>query len=185
MNQTNAPPVTHDIQSVTNNTLRIAWYSTISYVVSYSSQLVDMFWVAKLSAGVPTAIAVVSTIFVTVLTLNEVVGVGSVAMISQAKGVGDNSRTASVVLQTLLMKFLMGVLMACGFLLFLRFGLHLYRLDPAIEGYVRAYGHVIWPSMILVPVSASVCGACCSTKRVFALAGVLRNSNRQCIEIFC
>ena len=63
----------------------------------------------------PTAIAIVSTIFVTVLTLNEVIGVGSVAVISQAKGSGDKSRTASVVLQTLLMKFLMGVLMAAGF----------------------------------------------------------------------
>ncbi len=150
------PPAPADIQSFTASTLRIAWYSTISYVVSYSSQLVDMFWVAKLSVGVPTAIAIVSTIFVTVLTLNEVVGVGSVAVISQAKGVGNNARTASVVLQTLLMKFLMGALMACGFVLFLRFGLHWYGLDPVIEGYVRDYGFVIWPSLILVPVSASV-----------------------------
>lgn len=145
-----------DTHAFCSNTLRVAWYSTISYVVSYSSQLVDMFWVAKLGAGVPTAIAIVSTIFVTVLTLNEVVGVGSVAVISQAKGRGDSRRTAAVVMQTLLMKFLMGVVMASGFLLFLRVGLPWYQLDPIIAGYVLDYGYVIWLSMILVPVSASV-----------------------------
>ena len=156
MNHSGVLPAPTDIRLFTSKTLRIAWYSTISYVVSYSSQLVDMFWVAKLSAGMPTAIAIVSTIFVTVLTLNEVIGVGSVAVISQAKGSGDKSRTASVVLQTLLMKFLMGVLMAAGFLVFVRYGLHLYNLDPQIESYILAYSNVIWLSLILVPVSASV-----------------------------
>lgn len=144
------------VSSLTAKTLRIAGFSTISYVVSYSSQLVDMFWLARLSVGVPTAIAIISTVFIAVLTLNEVVGVSSVALISQANGAGNDQRTASVILQTLLMKLLMGMLMAAGFLWFLHNGLHWYQLDPVVADYIHQYGKIIWLSLILAPCSASV-----------------------------
>ena len=74
---------------------RISAFSAISYAIAYSSQLIDVFWVSRLGAGAPTAIAVVSAIFLIVLTLNEVIGVSSVALLSQSMGTGDNERTAT------------------------------------------------------------------------------------------
>ena len=70
---------------------RIGAFASLSYAVDYSFQLVDIFWVARLGAGAPTAIAVASSALFLVLALNEVVGAGTVPLFAQAAGSGDRA----------------------------------------------------------------------------------------------
>ena len=135
----------------------------MSYVVAYSSQLIDIFWVARLNPGAPTAVAFVATVFAVALTLNEVVGVSSVAVISRAKGVGDTAATALVVLQTLVLKLALGIVMVLLFWGFLKYGLPGYQLEATTLAYIREYASVIWMSLILVPLNATLL----TTLRIF------------------
>jgi putative MATE family efflux protein len=143
--------------------IRIAGYSAISYVVGYSSQLVDIFWVAGISAGAPTAVAFVATFFAVVLTLNEVAGVGSVAVISRAKGSGDSAAATLAIMQTLFLKLVLGVVMVLLFWLFVLYGLPMFDLHQVTAGYIREYAGVIWLSLLLIPLNATLL----TTLRIF------------------
>ena len=134
---------------------RISFFSAISYAIAYSSQLVDIFWVSRLGAGAPTAVAIVTALFLVVLTFNEVIGVSSVALLSQSHGSGDDQRTSELIVQALCLKFVFGIAMAAVFLLVINRVTHWYTTDPAIQALVYQYSGVIWLSLILVPVMAT------------------------------
>ena len=91
-------------QGFQRSAARIGAFASLSYAVDYSFQLVDIFWVARLGAGAPTAIAIASSALFLVLALNEVVGTGTVAHFAQAAGSGDRERTGQVILQALFFK---------------------------------------------------------------------------------
>lgn len=64
-------------------------FAAVGYFVDYTFQLEDMFWLAKLGPSVPTALTTVTVYVFIAMALNEVVGSGSVSVISQAIGAGD------------------------------------------------------------------------------------------------
>ncbi len=130
---------------------RIGAFASLSYAVDYSFQLVDIFWVARLGAGAPTAIAIASSALFLVLALNEVVGAGTVPLFAQAAGSGDRERTGHVILQALLLKLVLGAVMALAFGAFMLWAVPLYDIDAAARGHLAAYGQVIWLSLLLVP----------------------------------
>ena len=129
----------------------VAFFSSVSYGVDYSFQLVDIYWVARLGAGAPTAIAVVSSIFYLILSLNEIVGASTVSVFSQTYGQGNTERTGVVIGQALLLKCCLAVLMCAAFWLFLRTGTGLYSTDDVTLAYLNSYGSVIWLSLLVVP----------------------------------
>lgn len=130
---------------------RIGAFASLSYAVDYSFQLVDIFWVAQLGAGAPTAIAIASSALFLVLALNEVVGAGTVPLFAQAAGSGDRERTGHVILQALLFKLALGAGMALAFGAFMLWVAPLYDIDAGTRGHLAAYGKVIWISLLLVP----------------------------------
>lgn len=135
---------------------RIAFFASISYAVDYSFQLIDIFWVAKIGLGAPTAIAIISSVFFLVLALNEIIGVSTVPLFSQAVGSGDKDRAGLVIMQSILAKFVLGLLMALSFAAFLIFLAPLYDITAKTADYLFAYGNVIWISLILVPVYSTM-----------------------------
>ncbi len=135
---------------------RIAFFASISYVVDYSFQLIDIYWVAQIGLGAPTAIAIISSVFFLVLALNEIIGVSTVPIFSQAAGSGDKDRAGLVILQSILAKFALGLLLAMAFAAFLSFIAPLYDITPETAAYLHAYGGVIWLSLILVPVYSTM-----------------------------
>ncbi len=130
---------------------RIGAFASLSYAVDYSFQLVDIFWVARLGAGAPTAIAIASSALFLVLALNEVVGAGTVPLFAQAAGSGDRERTGHVILQALLLKLALGAGMALAFGAFMLWAAPLYDIGAGTRGHLAAYGSVIWLSLLLVP----------------------------------
>lgn len=134
---------------------RISAFSAISYAIAYSSQLIDIFWVSRLGPGAPTAIAIVSALFLIILTLNEVIGVSSVALLSQSQGIGDKQRSSELIVQALCLKFVFGVAMATAFLLAISHWANWYTTDAEIQALVLKYSNFIWLSLIFTPVMAT------------------------------
>ncbi len=135
---------------------RISAFALVSYAVDYSFQLVDIFWVSKLGSGAPTAIAIISSVLFLILALNEIIGVGTVALFSQAFGSGDKSKTGEVILQGLLLKGALGMGMALVFLAFLYLGAPRYPVDAHTMTYIHEYGLVICLSLVIVPVYSTM-----------------------------
>lgn len=135
---------------------RVGFFAAVSYVVDYSFQLVDIFWVARIGPGAPTAVAIISSVFYLILALNEIVGVSTVPIFSQAAGSGDKRRTGFVIFQALITKFCLGLGMAAAFAGFLIWLAPLYAVDSVTRAYLYEYGGVIWLSLILMPAYSSM-----------------------------
>ena len=136
--------------------LTVALFSVISYGVDYSFQLVDVFWVTRIGTGAPTAIAIVSSIFFLILSANEIIGVSSVAILSQRFGEGDPERVGEAILQTLILKAVVGIASSLVFVATIHFGLSAYDLTEVERTFTLEYARVIWLSLLLVPVYSSL-----------------------------
>ena len=90
-------------------------FASIGYVVDYTFQLVDMFWLVKLGPAVPTALTIISVYLFFSLALNEIVGSGSVSVISQTIGSHDVTAARRKILQVLQLKlgFALGLWCRC------------------------------------------------------------------------
>lgn len=135
---------------------RISFFAVISYAVDYSFQLVDMFWVAQLGAAAPTAIMLVSVIAFAVFALNEIIGVSTVPLISQAVGRGDDARTGAMIVNFLAVKATTGLVMVALFGVAVAMTVTLQELEGELRQMTLDYAWVLWPSLILLPVYTTV-----------------------------
>jgi len=129
----------------------IGVFSVLSYAVEYSFQLVDTFWVARLGTGAATALSLITAIIYVVMALNEIIGVSSVALLSQAEGRGQYQEFGRLFWSIIYFKLLLGIIFATTFLLYIQHGLN-WLADPSVIAYSRRYAYAIWPSLIIVPV---------------------------------
>lgn len=133
----------------------IGLFSVLSYAVDYSFQLVDTFWVARLGAGAATALALITAVIYVVMALNEIVGVSSVAMLSQADGRGNPHEFGQLFWLIVALKSTLGVLFVTVFILYVHHGLN-WLEDAAVRAYAKSYASVIWPSLIIVPIYSTM-----------------------------
>ncbi|WP_299752481.1 MATE family efflux transporter [uncultured Tateyamaria sp.] len=145
-----------EVRGFYRTSLHVALFALISYAVDYSFQLVDIYWATQIGVGAPTAIAVVSSIFFLTLSLNEVIGVGTVAVFAQRFGQTDHARTGEAILLALLVKAVLGIMSAGVFLLLIDFVLISYELSETELLYTQDYTKVIWLSLLLVPVYSTM-----------------------------
>lgn len=138
------------------NASYIGLFSVLSYAVDYSFQLVDTFWVARMGTGAATALSLVTAFIYVVMALNEIVGVSSVAMLSQADGRGEPDEFSRLFWIFIVLKGAMGILFATVFWISIRYGINLLTLDPSVKAYTIEYASVIWLSLIIVPVYSTV-----------------------------
>ncbi len=104
--------------------------------------LVDMIWIGRISYEAVAAV----TIFVSILWVfevaNEIVGMSSVALISQSFGAGDHVRVQKASEQTLTVKFLVASAAALVLCLILDPVLPIFTKDPAVIEYAKSYGYL-------------------------------------------
>lgn len=155
----NTPPPKAPTHEFVRKAQSVGFFAVISYAVDYSFQLVDIFWVAQLGVGAPTALTIVSSLYFLILSLNEVIGVGSVAIFSQYHGAGDKDKTSEVILKTLILKFIVGVISAIIFMITGKLAIFYYELTPTEIKYMEAYSAIIWISLILLPVYSTMMSA--------------------------
>lgn len=90
------------------------------------------------------------------MALNEIVGVSSVALLSQADGRGKPQEFGYLFWLIVALKFLLGLLFVAAFLLCVRYGLNWLADESSVRAYAIDYAYVIWPSLIIVPIYSTM-----------------------------
>jgi len=98
--------------SILRNLIHLAIPGALTNLMTFSTTLIDMIWLGRLS---PVAIAAVTTynyIFFMFALLNQMVGHGSVALIARTYGAGDMADCRRVFGQTFSFKLIVAVIVA-------------------------------------------------------------------------
>lgn len=133
----------------------IGLFSVLSYAVDYSFQLVDTFWVARLGAGAATALSLVTAIIYVVMAFNEIIGVSSVAVLSQADGRGKPEEFGRLFWLVLSLKLALGLIFVAAFVIYMNYGFN-WLTDASIKWYITKYANIIWPTLIIIPAYSTI-----------------------------
>ncbi|MDD3626716.1 MAG: MATE family efflux transporter [bacterium] len=108
--------------------LALPTMATMTLQTSYD--LVDMYWVGSLGPAAISAVTVFGFMFMAFVVFNQIIGVGSVSLISRYYGAKDYDNTKTVIAQTFIFKFFIGLLVTVLGLLFSK---DFYRLFGSSE----------------------------------------------------
>ncbi|MBU0927511.1 MAG: MATE family efflux transporter [Spirochaetes bacterium] len=128
--------------SVVGNLLAMSVPTMFGMLGQTLYDVVDMIWIGRISGEAVAGVALFSSIFWLVEVLNEVIGVSSVAMITQSFGAGDEPRTARVVEQTIVFKAFMAVIAALVLFVALEPLVRFFSSDPAVVRSALEYGRI-------------------------------------------
>ena len=132
------------------------WYMAIPAMVGMLAQslndVVDMMWIGRLSAGSIAAITLFSSVYWLVNVFNNIIGNGSVTILSQAFGSGNVEEARKATAGVFTFKLLAGI--AAAFVLYLIIDpiLHLYTNDLTVIKDALAYGRI---RIIFMPIMFS------------------------------
>ncbi|TGG89356.1 MATE family efflux transporter [Geotoga petraea] len=121
---------------------------SVPTMIGFSAQmvydLVDIFWIGKISSDAIAGVTVFTTIFWVIEALNEIIGVSSISLISQAFGRKDIDETKVAIEQTITFKFIMAALAAIILSIFLEPIMSLFGeadlVNNGLEyGYIRMF----------------------------------------------
>ncbi|MBB6061959.1 putative MATE family efflux protein [Thermosipho japonicus] len=104
--------------------------------------VVDLFWIGKISSKAIAGVGIFSTVFWVVEALNEIIGVSSISLISQSFGKKDYKRTNLAIEQTITFKFLIALLGSLFLFVFLKPILGLFSDDYEVISLGIEYGYV-------------------------------------------
>lgn len=104
--------------------------------------VVDLIWVGRISAKAVAGVTLFATIFWLVEVLNEVIGVSSIALITQSFGSGDQERTARVVEQTVVFKVFVAIISAVFMYIGLEPTLRFFTNDVEVLQSALDYGRL-------------------------------------------
>jgi len=104
--------------------------------------VIDLMWVGRISDRAVAGVTLFSSIFWLVEVLNEVIGVSSVALITQTFGAGNRKRTSLVIEQTIVFKAFMAVIAAVVMYVCLDPLIRFFSTDPVVVSSALAYGRL-------------------------------------------
>jgi len=105
---------------LSRNLLYMALPTMGGFAVQILYDIVDMFWIGKISSRAIAGVAVFSAIFWLISVLNEIIGTGSVSMISQAYGAKDYERVNRTIEQTIVFKIFVALIAVVLLIIFLK-----------------------------------------------------------------
>lgn len=139
--------------NIMNNLIAMAIPASVAFLAQALYSIVDMIWVGRLSTEAVAAITVFSSIYFMVFVLNNIIGQGSVPVISQAFGAKDMDKTRLAISNTFSFKFLVGVVSSFVLLVILKPLLHLLTDDLVVIEMALQYGKIM---MIFLPLVFSL-----------------------------
>lgn len=104
--------------------------------------VIDLMWIGRISTRAVAGVTLFATIFWLVEVLNEVIGVSSIALITQTFGSGDQARTARVVEQTIVFKIFVAIISAFVMYLGLEPVLRFFTGDAEVLRSALDYGRL-------------------------------------------
>ncbi|MGB9900007.1 MAG: MATE family efflux transporter [Pseudothermotoga sp.] len=106
--------------SLTKNLFYMALPTMGGFALQSLYDIVDMFWVGRISAKAIAGVTVFSTIFWLVEVLNEIIGMSSTSLISQNYGARDYERMNRVIEQTIVFKVFVALIASGIMVVFLK-----------------------------------------------------------------
>ncbi|MEA1992977.1 MAG: MATE family efflux transporter [Euryarchaeota archaeon] len=128
---------------VTRALFHIAIPSMVGMAFTTLYNLTDMFWVGRLGYEQIAAIGLFGIFFEFAIVFNEVVGVGSVALIARHYGAKNYQRVNEVVKQTLLLKLLIAAIFCLVGIGLVRYILIALGAEGNVIDYGVAYGRIM------------------------------------------
>ncbi|MBD3334181.1 MAG: MATE family efflux transporter [Candidatus Eisenbacteria bacterium] len=123
--------------------LRMGIPSMIGFLSLNIYDLTDMFWVSRLGADRIAAITLFQSFHWVINSANQVIGTGSVAVISRRYGAGDTARTEASIKETLLLKAVSGLLFGLLGFIFLPFIMELIGAEGNVLPMSVQYGRIM------------------------------------------
>jgi putative MATE family efflux protein len=130
------------------NVLKNVLYMGIPSMIGFGAMtiytLTDIYWVGRLSMTHVAALHMFGSIAWILGSTNQIVGTGSVALISRRYGEREYEATRDVIRQTLLLKFAIAAVMGLLGLLIVPFIIRFMSDDPNVHRYAVDYGNVFF-----------------------------------------
>ncbi len=121
-------------------------YMTIPAILGHLARsvydIVDMFWIGRISADAVAAVTVLSSILWLIWILSSVIGNSSVSLISQSFGKGDKDRAARVIEQTITFKIIVAIITMIIVLPLLKTLISFITTDSKVISLALKYGYV-------------------------------------------
>jgi putative MATE family efflux protein len=128
--------------SVVGNLLAMSVPTMLGMLGQTMYDVVDLMWIGRISSKAVAGVTLFTSIFWLVEVLNEVIGMSSVALITQSVGAGDRERTSRVIEQTIVFKALMASIAAILLYVGLEPALRIFSSDPEVVAAGLAYGRI-------------------------------------------
>lgn len=128
--------------SVLRNVLYMGIPSMIGFGAMTAYSLTDIFWVGRLGTAPVAALTLFGAIAWVLGSANQIVGTGSVALVSRRFGERNVEATRDVIRQTYLLKTAMAIIMGAAGLLIVRPVLGLMNASPETERYALEYAGI-------------------------------------------
>lgn len=130
------------------NVLKNVLYMGIPSMIGFGAMtiyaLTDIYWVGRLGTPHVAALTMFASIAWILGSTNQIVGTGSIALISRRYGEREYEATRDVIRQTLLLKFALAVVMAVIGLLAVPHIIRFMSDDPDVRRYAVEYGSVFF-----------------------------------------
>lgn len=131
--------------SIFGNLLAMSLPSIVGFLILSLYDIIDLFWIGRISKEAVAGVTVFSTIFWMTEVLNEIIGTSSVSLISQSYGAGDKDKARLACEQTLIFKFIVAVISAAILLLSVKNVVMFFSDDPIVTRSALDYGYArIW-----------------------------------------
>lgn len=124
------------------NLIKLALPTSIGYALQSLYDMVDIYWIGKISASAVAGVTIFSTIFWLVTVLNEIIGSSSISLITQSYGKNDMDRTKRILEQTLTFKALVAIIAAIIMSLILEPLLWFFSKDKLVIEAALDYGYI-------------------------------------------
>ncbi len=147
---------TSKLEPYVKSTLRVGLPAMGEFLLIYTYQLVDTFWVSQLGKGVPSGVVIASALMFFLMSVNEIVGVSTIPLFSQSYGSDDKPRTGYVILQALFFKLILGAVFCGLYFLLINNILFLYTDDSLILQPAKEYGNIMGFWLLLTMPYASL-----------------------------
>lgn len=127
---------------LTRELFRLSLPTMLGFAIQSLYDIVDMFWIGKISYKAIAGIVIFSTIFWLVEILNEIIGTSSVSLISQAYGKGNLKLTSLIIEQTLIFKAIVALIASGLLLLFFKPIVSFFSSDTDVINSAIHYGYI-------------------------------------------
>ena len=124
------------------NLIKLALPTSIGYALQSMYDMVDIYWIGKISANAVAGVTVFSTIFWIVVVLNEIIGSSSISLLTQSYGKNDMERTKRILEQTLTFKMLVAVIAGIIISIILEPLLRFFSKDELVIKAALDYGYI-------------------------------------------